>query len=256
MAAMACMCLMPSCPTCGRSAVLPLASIVGGQSTCQIPMGGQASWQATLVLSGPRSMGGASEPAATTCMCFMPSCPLCKATLAPPMAPPEVRMKRKLAEDLREDSGDEMTDYMAELRKVMAAVPDPGYRMNPSGVSCLPTWDFLEIWAGCGNLSEAVARAGCGDLRVGPSLDILEHTAFRQVPRYRLNLLDDKDTTVLWQVLHQARPKWIHCAPPCTYWTQLGRLTAKRTKAEWISLHEEASRHLRLACQIALWSPP
>ena len=109
-------------------------------------------------------------------------------------------------------------------------------------------WDFWELWSGCGNFTAAVIRAGG---RVGPSVDCL--VAGPAVPRLLLDLEDDGDVEFLWWLLHEFRPRFVHVGPPCTFWGQLGRMTAVRTPAEWAALRRLAVRHLRLAVMIMRW---
>ena len=116
------------------------------------------------------------------------------------------------------------------------------------------TWDFWELWSGRGNFTAAVMQAGG---RVGPSVDILPcpvtGPAETPVPRLLLDFEDDSDVEFLWYLLRERRPRFVHAAPPSTFWGQPGRATAVRTQAEWAALRRQAVRHLKLAVMILRW---
>ena len=52
---------------------------------------------------------------------------------------------------------------------------------------------------------------------------------------------------LVWQLLNEAKPRWVHFGFPCTFWTQLSRCTAKRTAEEWKKLQTEALEHANLS---------
>ena len=116
------------------------------------------------------------------------------------------------------------------------------------------TWDFWELWSGSGNFTAAVMRAGG---RVGPSVDILPGPVAgpgeKSVPRLVLDFEDDGDVEFLWWLLREYCPRFVHVAPPSTFWGQLGRTSALRTQAEWARLRRHAVRHLKLAVMILRW---
>ena len=115
-------------------------------------------------------------------------------------------------------------------------------------------WEFWELWSGSGNFTAAVMRAGG---RVGPSVDILPCPVAgpgeMSVPRLVLDFEDDGDVEFLWWLLREYRPRFVHAAPPSTFWGQLGRMKAVRTQAEWAALRRQAVRHLKLAVMILRW---
>ncbi len=103
-------------------------------------------------------------------------------------------------------------------------------------------WDFWEIYAGCGNFSAMVFALG---LIVGPPVDV------RQKPGgLALNCLHQNDQALLQAVLEEARPRWVHVAPPCTFWCAIGRWTAWRTPEEWAALREKAREHWHFALHV------
>ena len=96
-------------------------------------------------------------------------------------------------------------------------------------------WDFMEIYAGCGSFTAAVLAAG---LVVGPSVDILPGAK-----RLQMNLLLESSQALLQAVLDEARPRWLHVGPPCTFWCAISRWTAHHTPEEWSQLRRQAKEH-------------
>ena len=109
------------------------------------------------------------------------------------------------------------------------------------------TWDFWELWSGCGNFTAAAQQRG---LLVGPSVDI---AANPKVPRLILDWEDPEDVAFMWWLLRELRPKHVHVGPPCTIWGPLGRLTAVRSIETWQRLRQQALRHLALAVRTMRW---
>ena len=73
------------------------------------------------------------------------------------------------------------------------------------------------------------------------------------MPRLVLDFEDDTDVEFLWWLLREYRPRFVHAAPPGTFWGQLGRTSAVHTQAEWAALRRQAVRHLKLAVMILRW---
>lgn len=80
---------------------------------------------------------------------------------------------------------------------------------------------FLEIFAGCGNLSLAVAQIG---LCVGPGIDR------RQGPAndVEMDLRKESDRRAVWSLVVVLRPAWIHLGVPCTFWIAMAHWTRRR----------------------------
>ena len=219
---------------------------------------GQPSTSEALTRSG-------SPPA---CACMLPSCKRCSAlaTPSPSPAPPRPRhvkrqqrkpgVKRALSQELVDDSGtDSDPDGSSMTFLLQVGRGKHRQRLQVELRSSQAPWDFWELWGGCGNFTAAMIRRGAV---VGPCVDILTVTpAMSQgqvsVPRLRLDLEDDGDVEFLWWLLHEFRPRYVHASPPCTFWNQLGRMTATRLPAEWMALRSRAVRHLRLAVMIMRW---
>ena len=70
-------------------------------------------------------------------------------------------------------------------------------------------WDFWEVYSGCGNFTAAALAAG---LVVGPPVDLLHKAG-----GLALDLLLQDNQALLQAVLEEARPRWLHLAPPCTF---------------------------------------
>ena len=104
-------------------------------------------------------------------------------------------------------------------------------------------WDFWEVYSGCGNLTAVVSAAG---LVVGPPVDILP-----RVRGWALDLLLRDNQALLQAVFEEARPRWLHLAPPCTFWTPIGRWTACRLPEVWARLRKQAKELWLFALQLA-----
>ena len=101
-------------------------------------------------------------------------------------------------------------------------------------------WLFLELFAGCANLSTAVWEEACpAGLLVGPAIDRMERCD-GEVPRLCLDLTTPHGQELVLALIKEAKPFWVHVAPDCRFWVQLGRLTARRTVEQWRGLREDA----------------
>lgn len=187
-----------------------------------------------------------------SCACFLPGCITCTQggarqtggqTPSAGMAA-TARTRRPLQKDVDEDS-DTGVDFAQEAASVQAALP-----FNSRGADVLKRARpckmgqkrFLEVWAGQAGLTRAAERHG---LLALPSVDVLPGQG-----RITLDLLQEQDRATLWHVVARGRPHWIHVGPPCGFWVQIGRCTARRTPEQWLALRRAARDHLRLATQI------
>lgn len=103
--------------------------------------------------------------------------------------------------------------------------------------------DALEVYAGCGNWTEACRILG---LKVGHPIDNKDN-------KNLWNLLSAKWRRVLWAIVVVRRPRWIHSGFPCTFWVRLAHLTRKKSLEQ-----NEAERlrelvHIVLTLQLASW---
>lgn len=110
-----------------------------------------------------------------------------------------------------------------------------GYEIPASG------WHFWEVYSGCARLTAAV---GALKLSAGPPVDVIGPLA--------LDLTRERDCAICWQLFCEGQPAWLHLSDPCTYWTNLGRSTAKRTRAQWMAMHQEAAEHVNFTSHLML----
>ena len=59
----------------------------------------------------------------------------------------------------------------------------------------------------------------------------------------RLDCLVENSQALLQAVLAEARPRWFHVAPPCTFWRCIGRWAAHATAERWDTMREKARTH-------------
>ena len=286
---MACFCLLPSCSFCGtapvssqghrvvdEALVAPLvgeAPAVASKCSCFLPGCHYCSSEATTTVRLAPSQGqrvvderlaasqvGEAPVVASRCSCSLPGGHYCSSVAASTVrqARPQPRKeaqqlrkqghKRPLSQELAEDSGEDSgPDSWLRVIRLPASREKHRARWRALTDASRGPWEFWELWSGCGNFTAAVMRAGG---RTGPSVDILPCAS---VPRLLLDFEDDGDVEFLWWLLHTYRPRFVHVAPPCTFWGQLGRMTAVRTHSEWAALRRQAVRHLALAVMIMLW---
>ena len=96
-------------------------------------------------------------------------------------------------------------------------------------------WDFFEVYSGCGNFTAAVCALG---LVVGPAVDMLY-----KIGGLKLDCLLENSQALLQAVLEEARPRWVHVGPPCTFWCAIGRWTAHGTAEQWDTKRNKANTH-------------
>ena len=104
-------------------------------------------------------------------------------------------------------------------------------------------WDFWEVFSGTGRFTASVVVAG---LIVGPPVDIIRFPG-----GLALDLLLQENQALLQAVLEEARPRWLHLGPPCTYWTPISRCTASKTPGTWALLRANARELWFTALQMA-----
>ena len=154
------------------------------------------------------------------------------------------KTRRALTMDLAEDSGDEESSFLVELRQAVPRAISMT-ALQSIGRSAGDKWDFWEWYGGYSGLTEAVMLRG---LTVGPAVDFKQFCPRSGAPpQLILDLLQPSHRELLWQLKQEAKPRWLHTGPPCTYWTPQGRWTARRTEQEWSLLHTGARQHLALS---------
>ena len=258
---MSCFCFMPGCALCGATAT-----------------------KVARVEHGPVVRMGA-DAASTPCFCYLPECARCfgdRAVSASIIAAeteseveesaplpltdiaaargPKSHHKRKrkgcpkpghvrclLAEELEEDRKAKQAEGFADRIGALAAVCALMLQPALSALECIgrprgERWDFWEVYSGCGNFTAAALAAG---LVAGPPVDLLHKAG-----GLALDLLLQDNQALLQAVLEEARPRWLHVAPPCTFWTAIGRWTASKTPETWALLRTRAKELWFFALQL------
>ena len=233
----ACSCFEPSCPVCQQSTSQP---------------------------SPPPLTDGPPKTTKNTCSCFAPGCPDCVSPTDTTSQPKKKRRrvldgeggrwKRALKEDLLEDA---LRDCdFEEEHKVLVALPRAVTQsaLQLSGRPAGERWLFVELLCGSGNLTSAVLRKAPPGAVVGPGVDSKEIGSTigdpDSLPRLRIDLTSSAGQTLVMALLCETEPEWVHAAPDCRYWTQLGRLTARRKIEEWKSLQEDATAQVSFAAHV------
>ena len=234
--AMACCCMLPTCTSC-----MAAPALSQGRQTLASSQGQRVVDEARVV-----SQVGEAPVVVSECSCLLPGCRHCSSLVSSQGQPVDpkpqkkarpqtkarrqrtVGVKRPLSQELAEDSGEDSgPDSWLRVIRLPASREKQRARRRAVRDASPGPWEFWELWSGCGKFTAAVMRAGG---RAGPSVDILPCAS---VPRLPLDLEDDGDVEFLWWLLHEFRPRFVHVGPPCTFWGQLGRMTAVRTLAEW-----------------------
>ena len=82
---------------------------------------------------------------------------------------------------------------------------------------------FWEVYSGCGNATRAFLESATGDHEIaGPPVDTLRK-AWPGLPSW--NVLLPSVRQFLWAIMVVCQPMWVHCGPPCTFWSSLPRRT-------------------------------
>ena len=261
-ARMVCFCFMPECALCGG----------GGGDGGAAPAQGCPSPR--LGPSLPRDVA-ANLASGTPCSCYMPDCVRClggdvdattkpltgivAANEVPRCRTPAVKKARKrghwrlghvgctLAQELEEDKrieAERLNDRIYRLAEVCILSLQPGLSaLELIGRQRGERWGFWEVVSGTGRFTAAVVVAG---LIVGPPVDIIRFPG-----GLALDLLLQKNQALLQAVLEEARPRWLHLGPPCTYWTPISRCTASKTPGTWALLRANARELWFTALQMA-----
>ena len=243
-----CFCFQPSCETCHgqkkssqkkptKRCLSVGAKVAGARRKLQKFAHSEAT-QTTVPASQAR------------CCCFQPDCFFCSGTaettfVASPAGEVRTdskgRMKRAVRVDVAEINKDGRSaiakaypEYVAQLLSLMkpswSAMEEIG---RPRG----ETWQFWEIYSGCGRLTKALIAAGC---TCGPPVDVNGSGC-------SLDLRLAQNRSLIWQLLVESKVRWVHFGFPCTFWVNLSRCTAKRTLKMWSELQEEALQHTNLS---------
>lgn len=171
---------------------------------------------------------------------------------------------RPLSAEL-EDDADFVDNDPDLLKMVQAATTEPALglfqrRAEMDGIpkathAFISQWDFWELWSGNANFTAAAKNAG---MTTGPPVDMSYDPdgSMKYGPGWdagqglRLDLSDPADQGYVCYLLKTYKPLVVHCAPPCTFWCQLGRIQARRTKEEWQLRHQKAFGQLLFATRV------
>ena len=107
---------------------------------------------------------------------------------------------------------------------------------------------FWEVYSGCGNATRAFLESATGDHEIaGPPVDTLRK-AWPGLPSW--NVLLPSVRQFLWAIMVVCQPMWVHCGPPCTFWSTLSRRTNHRTSITDEDLRLKALVHIVFSLQL------
>ena len=105
-----------------------------------------------------------------------------------------------------------------------------------------------EVYSGCGNATRAFVESASGDHEIaGPPVDTVRKAWFG-LPSW--NVLLPSVRQFLWAIMVVCQPMWVHCAPPCTFWSSLSRRTNHRSRIEDEDLRLQALVHIVFSLQL------
>ena len=109
---------------------------------------------------------------------------------------------------------------------------------------------FWEVYSGCGNATRAFLDAASGEQKTaGPPVDMVRaREAWHGLPAW--NVLLPSVRQFLWAIMIVCTPMWVHCAPPCTFWSNLSRRSNRRSLTEDEDLRLQALVHLVFSLQL------
>ena len=121
------------------------------------------------------------------------------------------------------------------MEKAVARLQKQGLRLPVAGGKL---WEFnpghrilfWEVHSGCGNATRAFVESASGDHEIaGPPVDSWRK-AWSELPSWNVFLPSVRQ--FLWAIMVVCQPMWVHCAPPCTFWSSLSRRTNHRSRIE------------------------
>ena len=144
------------------------------------------------------------------------------------------------------------------IRQLMTA--DGGYvRECPTDDIGMTSAVFWEIFAGSCNLTKAVVKkcqswpaTGGEQAAVLPPIEI-DKNRLSSTPWKGLHTWDVRSPSqrrLAWAYLTLLQPRWVHLAPPCTFWSPLARRCNRRTEAENEHRRVEALAFLVFSLQV------
>ena len=107
---------------------------------------------------------------------------------------------------------------------------------------------FWEVYSGCCNATRAFVESASGDHEIaGPPVDIVRKAWFGL---RSWNVLLPSVRQFLWAIMVVCQPMWVHCAPPCTFWSSLSRRTNHRSRIEDEDIRLQALVHIVFSLQL------
>ena len=90
-----------------------------------------------------------------------------------------------------------------------------------------------EVYSGCGNATRAFVESADGDHEsAGPPLATTKLQDRLWFGLCSWNAVLPSVRQFLWAIMVVCQPMWVHCAPPCTFWSSLSRRTNHRSRIE------------------------
>ena len=255
---------MPECPLCGNGCgeVEAVRGEVAASSSLSSPAAGTPC--ACYMPGCVRCFGGGGDVASSMALAGMVAARAGVAPLTGIVAASGGQQKRKrkacprparpehvrctLAQELEEDRKTEPESFdhrIVALAQICILMLQPALSAleligRPRG----ERWDFWEVYSGCGRFTAAVLAAG---LVAGPPVDIL-----CKAGGLALDILLQDNQALLQAVLEEACPRWLHLAPPCTFWTPISRWTASKKPEVWAMLRTRAKEAWVFGLQLAV----
>lgn len=263
--AMLCFCFVPGCRVCGASRPLlqQCSCFLSQCPACAVTKpGDQPAAEGKLPLKRKTHLAfeafqEARSPLVTqgsfVCFCLLSQCQQCNGASLPAFMEGSVQTPQRYKRAVQTD-----VDLINRLGQAATAANHNVYaeetqslfrRTKPSWSALHEigrsgeTWDFWEIYAGAGHLTEAVLSLGG---KAGPCVDKLDRAGLC------LDLTQASHRSLCWAILQEAQVRWVHFGFPCCFWTNMSRLTALRAENDWAELREEALRHANFSFH-GLW---
>ena len=111
--------------------------------------------------------------------------------------------------------------------------------------SCNATVCYLEQYKRMLAIGSSLEPASGGIAVAGPPVDIAPcrpgtkaPATWKDLPKFDIRVPSHR--RLIWAYMNVFKPKWVHTAPPCTFWTPLSRRCNKRSDSESERMRQEA----------------
>ena len=71
-----------------------------------------------------------------------------------------------------------------------------------------------------------------------------------QTRGFAIGMIAGENQALLQVVVVEARPRWLHVGPPCTFWCTISRWTAHATRERWDDNRKSARTHRSFALHL------